>query len=246
MTYEDRLARERDFHNERFGATEERRQDSYYFAVQPAMDAYWALVRAAAAGKDVLEYGCSHGAGSVGLAKAVRHITGIDISDVAIQQAKDAASRRGLDNVTFQVDNAEDMNLPTASFDLVFGAGILHHLVLEKALGEIRRVLRPGGKAIFFEPLGHNPLINLYRNRTPEARTVDEHPLVKSDFDIVRRHFSRCELQFFGLTTLASIPFRNSPLGSAIRAGGERVDNALLKIPGLNWQAWIVVMELEA
>lgn len=246
MTYDDRLARERDFHNERFGATEERRQDSYYFAVQPATDAYWALVRKAAAGKDVLEYGCSHGMGSIGLAKTVRHITGIDISDVAIQQAKDKASRRRLDNVAFQVDNAEDMNLPTASFDLVFGAGILHHLILEKALSEIRRVLRPGGKAIFFEPLGHNPLINFYRNRTPEARTVDEHPLVKSDFDIVRRHFSRCDLQFFGLATIASIPFRNSALGSAIRLLGERVDNALLKIPGLDRQAWIVVMEMEA
>jgi SAM-dependent methyltransferase len=246
MAYDKRLTRERDFHNERFGAPEERKQDSFYFAAKPAMDAYWRRVRAAARGKEVLEYGCSHGRGSLGLAGAVERITGIDISDVAIQQAKDEAGRRALSNVTFKVDNAEDMDLPDASFDLVFGSGILHHLILEKALSEIRRVLRPGGKAIFFEPLGHNPVINLYRNRTPEARTVDEHPLLKSDLDIVRRHFSKCELEFFGLTTLASIPFRGSRLGPAIRAVGEQVDNVLLQVPGLKWQAWIVVMNMEA
>ncbi|WFU10565.1 class I SAM-dependent methyltransferase [Rhizobium sp. CB3090] len=246
MTHDARLTRERDFHNERFGAVEERKQDSFYFAAKPAVDIYWRLVRAACSGKDVLEYGCSNGMSSIGLAHSAKRITGIDISDVAVQQATNAAVRRGISNVTFQVDNAEDMNLPSAGFDVVFGSGILHHLVLEKALGEIRRVLRPGGKAFFFEPLGHNPVINLYRNWTPTARTVDEHPLLKSDFEIVRKHFSKCDLQFFALATLASIPFRRSPLGSAIRAVGEQIDIPLLKIPGAKWQAWIVVMALEA
>ena len=107
-------------------------------------------------------------------------------------------------------------------------------------------MLRPSGRAIFFEPLGHNPLINLYRKLTPGARTVDEHPLVKSDFGIVRKHFSRCELEFFGLATLASIPFRANGLGKAIRSVGAEVDSLLLKMPGLRWQAWIVVMNLGA
>jgi len=244
--FDGRLARERDFHNERFGATEERKEDSFYFAAQAAVAAYWRQVRQAAAGKDVLEYGCSNGLGSIGLAKSAKHITGIDISDVAIAQANGEAARQSITNVTFKVDNAEKMDLPSASFDLVFGSGILHHLILEESLREIRRVLRPRGKAIFFEPLGHNPAIKLYRNRTPESRTVDEHPLLKSDFDIVRKHFSKCEPQFFGLSTLASIPFRSSAAGRVVRAVGEQVDNIVLKIPGLKWQAWIVVMVLEA
>ncbi|GES45392.1 hypothetical protein RsS62_46440 [Rhizobium dioscoreae] len=246
MTYDARLARERDFHNERFGAVEERKEDSFYFAVKPAVDAYWRLVRAACPEQDVLEYGCSNGMSSIGLAHSARWITGIDISDVAIQQATNTAALRGIENVTFQVDNAEDMNLPSASFDVVFGSGILHHLVLDKSLSEIRRVLRPDGKAFFFEPLGHNPVINLYRNRTPEARTVDEHPLLKSDFEVVRKYFSKCDLEFFGLAALASIPFRKSPFGAAVRGTGKRIDNLLLKIPGVRWQAWIVVMALEA
>ncbi len=247
MTYDDaRLTRERDFHNERFGAVEERKEDSFYFAVRAAVDTYWRLVRAACPERDVLEYGCSNGMSSIGLAHSAERITGIDISDVAIQQAKNSAALLGIDNVMFQVDNAEDMSLPSAGFDVVFGSGILHHLVLEKSLSEIRRVLRPGGKAFFFEPLGHNPVINLYRNRTPEARTVDEHPLLKSDFEIVRKYFSKCDLEFFGLAALASIPFRRSPLGAAVRGTGEQIDNLLLKIPAVRWQAWIVVMTLEA
>lgn len=244
--FKDRIARERDFHNERFGATEERREDSYYFAVQGAASAYWNLVRQAAVGKDVLEYGCSNGGRSIDLSRSARQITGIDISDVAIAQANRDAERHGLQNVRFKVDNAEKMDLADGSFDLVFGSGILHHLILETALKEVRRVLRPGGKAIFFEPLGHNPAINLYRNRTPEARTVDEHPLLKSDFEIIARHFSRCEPRFYGFSTLAAIPFRGGRAGHVIRAFGEQLDNVLLTLPGLKWQAWIVVMELEA
>jgi SAM-dependent methyltransferase len=242
---DDRLLRERDFHNERFGAIEARTEDAFYFAARAAVAAYWQLVRQATAGKDVLEYGCSNGQSSIGLAASAKHITGIDISDVAIAQANAEAARKSITNVSFKVDNAEKMEFPPASFDVVFGSGILHHLNLEEALKEVRCVLRPSGRAIFFEPLGHNPAINSYRSRTPEARTVDEHPLLKSDFDIVRRHFSRCDLQFFGLSTLASIPFRTKAAGRVIRALGEHVDNLLLKFPGLKWQAWIVVMVLE-
>lgn len=244
--FDDRITRERDFHNERFGAKEERPEDSYYFAVESAAAAYWGLVRQAAAGKDVLEYGCSNGSRSIDLARSARQITGIDISDVAIAQARDEARRRSIGNVSFKVDNAEKMELADASFDLVFGSGILHHLVLDTALKEVRRVLRTGGKAIFFEPLGHNPAINFYRDRTPQSRTVDEHPLVKSDFDLIARYFSKCEPRFFGLSTLASIPFRSKPAGRIIRTAGEKIDSILLALPGLKWLAWIAVMKLEA
>jgi SAM-dependent methyltransferase len=241
----ERLEREREFHNDRFGAPASRKEDAFYFAARAAGNEYWRLIGQAAAGRDVLEYGCSTGQSSIGLAKSARHVTGVDISDVAIGQAQNAAVRESIANVTFRVGDAEKMDLPSASFDLVFGSGILHHLDLDVGLKELRRVLRPGGKAVFFEPLGHNPAINYYRSRTPQSRTADEHPLLKSDLDIVRRHFSRCDPKFFGLTTLASIPFRSNALGRALRAAGEQVDDVLLRIPGLKWQAWIVVMDLE-
>jgi SAM-dependent methyltransferase len=47
---------------------------------------------------------------------------------------------------------------------------VLHHLDLEVALGEVRRVLKKGGLAVFSEPLAHNPLVRLFRAVTPFAR----------------------------------------------------------------------------
>ena len=62
----------------------------------------------------------------------------------------------------------------------------------------------------------------------------------------MRKYFSKCEPQFFGLSTLVSIPFRSSSVGKLIRNAGERLDQVLLRIPGLKWQAWIVVFVLKA
>ena len=76
-----------------------------------------------------------------------------------------------LTGVRFQVMNAEVLEFPDASFDLVFGVAILHHLDLDTACAEFLRVLRPSGTAVFLEPLGHNPFINLVRWATPAART---------------------------------------------------------------------------
>ena len=65
----------------------------------------------------------------------------------------------------------------SASFDIAYGSGILHHLNLNKSLNELKRILKKDGKIIFIEPMATNPFINLYRKFTPNARTSDEHPL---------------------------------------------------------------------
>lgn len=240
----DRLQRERDFHNNRFGATEARKEDSFYFALSHGASRYWEAVKSASIGRDVLEYGCASGGNSIALAGGARSVAGIDISDVAIQQAAEEAAARGIANARFGVEDAEHMSFPAESFDVVFGSGILHHLDLDASFKELNRVMRPGATALFWEPLGHNPAINAYRNRTPHARTEDEHPLLKSDFDIVRRYFRSCDLGYFGLFTLASIPFRNTAAGPWVKRIGEALDDIALKIPGLQWQAWYVLIRL--
>jgi SAM-dependent methyltransferase len=108
----------------------------------------------------------------------------------------------------------------------------------------IQRVLRPAGRAIFLEPMGHNPLINRFRQRTPEMRTPDEHPLLVRDFDLAREYFRRVETRYFGLTTLGVVAITNDGDGGWLMRTCEAVDDLVLKVPGVGPNAWMVLMTL--
>ena len=236
-----RLAREQAFHDRRFGGEMQRdAQGKYYWAVEHGRTRLNEKIAALAPGADLLEYGCATGAWAVDFASSSRSLTGIDISPVAIE----AATARGLPNCAFQVMNAEAMSFQDASFDVVYGAGILHHLDLARASADIARVLRPGGRALFWEPLGHNVLINAYRRATPAARTEDEHPLLRRDIKTLRKTFGHISLSLYGLTTLASVPFRNTFLGKPLRRVGAAVDAGLFRLPGIRWQAWYALIDM--
>ena len=63
----------------------------------------------------------------------------------------------------YRVENCESTKLNSNEYDLIYGAGILHHLDLKKSLNELNRLIGKNGTIIFIEPLGTNPIINLYR-----------------------------------------------------------------------------------
>ncbi len=232
----ERIAKERDFHNSRFAAGDDRQaQEKYYWAIQRGKDQYWKMVQSFAIKNVILEYGCSHGEASALLAPIAKYIEGIDISDIAIASA---CAQTVYDNIHYQVMDAMNMTFSDASFDLVFGSGIIHHLDTEQAAREIARVLRPGGRAVFWEPMGTNPIIGLYRRLTPSARTVDEHPLLNVDFKIMEKYFATVERDFYGLTTLLALPLRKSGIGSRLLSTLETLDRLLLAIPGTSALAW--------
>lgn len=235
----ERLQKERNFHNEAFSSGTRKVAKKYYKSAERSKAYYRSLLMKNIRGKKVLEYGCGPGSAAFELAKAGADVTGIDISDVAIQQSKERAKREGL-NINFQVMDAENLDFKDATFDLICGSGILHHLELEKAYREIRRTLKSSGRAVFFEPLGHNPVINLYRKLTPKMRTEDEHPLLMSDLERAENYFQEINLSFFNLTSIAStfIPVINSYL--------SRFDDYLFEVfPKLKKYAWIVVIEFK-
>lgn len=69
--------------------------------------------------------------------------------------------------------NAEDMDFHGESFDLVVGAAVLHHLFHpEKVLESCARVLKPGGRAIFFEPFesGFDVVSLVYQSALSDPR----------------------------------------------------------------------------
>ena len=67
---------------------------------------------------------------------------------------------------------------------------------------EIHRVLKSGGKACFWDPLKHNPVINVYRKMATEVRSDDERPLDINIIDFVRKQFKEVEFDTFWLCTL--------------------------------------------
>lgn len=98
-----------------------------------------------------LEIGAGTGYFSLNLLQAsvVGDATCTDISPGMVRTLADNAARLGLKVRTARAD-AESLPFADASFDLVLGHAVLHHLPdLQKAFGEFHRVLRPGGRIVF-------------------------------------------------------------------------------------------------
>jgi SAM-dependent methyltransferase len=99
-------------------------------------------------GSTVLEAGCGVGAQTTLLAASSpgAAITSVDISAPSLEQARRAAAAAGLANVSFLRADLYALPWPEASFDHVFACFVLEHLTRPQAvLGELRRVLKPGG-----------------------------------------------------------------------------------------------------
>jgi SAM-dependent methyltransferase len=99
-------------------------------------------------GLRVLEIGCGMGTDGAQFAKAGADYTGIDLTDAAVELARKRFQVSGLKG-EFHVADAERLDFPDASFDLVYSHGVLHHTPdIEAAVREIHRVLKPGGRAM--------------------------------------------------------------------------------------------------
>ncbi len=159
-------------------------------------------------GKVVLDYGCGSGTKAISyLDMGADRVIGIDVSERRIQEARARANAaKAGDRLQFLVTDAHHTGFPDSSFDLIVGKSVLHHLDLEAALTELRRLLRPGGTAVFVEPLWHNPFLRLGRALTPNARTRDEHPLTVADWKLCASIFPRFRHYERELITIPLLP----------------------------------------
>lgn len=218
----------------------------FYAVVKSSREYHEKFLLSNCSNKRVLEYGCGTGSYAFFLAKHGARVVGIDISDVRIRLAKAQAKEEGLEDVVFSAMDAEAMQFEDSSFDIVCGKAILHHLRIDRALKEITRVLEPEGKAIFIEPMAHNPAINLFRKLTPHFRTKDEHPLTVRDLRFMEEFFHQVNYRFFHLFSLLAVPFRNSKWFSSLLERLDNLDRKLFeRIPLLRPLAWQVVLVLD-
>lgn len=120
------------------------------------------------AGLHVLDYGCGLGMTTTLLARSGAQVSAFDLSPMSISVARERARVNGVaDRVKLTVAAGEHLPYASESFDVVFGKAILHHLNVELGRRELYRVLKPGGKAVFVEPMGMNPLLNFVRAYVP-------------------------------------------------------------------------------
>jgi ubiquinone/menaquinone biosynthesis C-methylase UbiE len=97
-------------------------------------------------GKRVLEIGVGLGTDSVCFARAGATVSGVDLTEASIDLVRRRLVLEGLD-ADLRVADAEALPFADESFDLVYSWGVLHHTPdTERAIAEVRRVLRRGGE----------------------------------------------------------------------------------------------------
>jgi SAM-dependent methyltransferase len=204
MEDQDLFAKERRFHDE-WAATID--VDGIlvkdYFEVCTAPENRFILQHLGdVTGKKLLDLGCGAGENSVYFAKKGADCIASDYSPGMVEVALKLAANNGV-KVTGATVNAMALDFPDNSFDIVYASNLLHHLPDPQAcISEMQRVLKPGGQACFWDPLRHNPVINVYRRMATDVRTEDETPLHIDIVKFVQGKFSHTEHDTFWLATL--------------------------------------------
>ena len=192
-------------------------------------------------GSRVLDLGCGQGDLTLALLGLGAVVTALDLSPAML----DIARRRtelygGGRTARFVVAPVERTGLASASFDVIVGRWILHHVDMEAAADELARLLVPGGRAVFLENSGANPLLNFARDHLvgrfgiPRMGTMDERPLVGQDWSMLERSFAAVRPEFpivdvFELLNRQVFRYRSRRVASACRGMDRLIGRSRLR-----------------
>jgi len=220
-----------------------------YYSVTSISENYkhkW-LERYCSSEMKILDFACGNGENGIYAAICGAICTGIDISPEGIINATKNAEKFGVsDHCEFLEMDGENMTFKDNSFDLAVEYGALHHVDLEVTLSELSRVLKSEAKMICIEALRHNPLIHLYRKRTPHLRTKweFEHILGVESIEIMRKYFWGVNVKYFHLTSLMLVPIRKTFLFPILLPLFNWIDKILLSNQYIGKFGWIMAVEL--
>lgn len=212
-------------------------------------------------GKTILDIGSGLGESSVYFALQGAKVTTADISPAMVETAVRLGRKHGVE-IEGIVSVGEKLSVPSGHYDFVYIANAIHHVHDRAALfQQMKDALRCGGKFFSTDPIGYNPVINVYRSMATEVRTPDEDPLRSVDVTLARRFFrdvGHREFWFCGL-----VLFLKYYLIDRVHPNDDRywkrilretsrslwwwmplrsVDSILCRLPLLRWWSWNIVM----
>ncbi len=140
---------------------------------------------------NLLDVGCGTGFYFPLLSRHAEQITGVDVCLPMLDEAQQLISTHGLTNCHVQEGSALELPFDDASMDVVHSWDFLHHVPdVPKALSEISRVLKPGGRFVALEPNIMNVSITWYHlRRRSEWRLFFQNQFtvprrLRSEFDV--------------------------------------------------------------
>lgn len=202
------------------------------------------------ANERILDMGCGEGKEVLALAQCNLCVIAIDLSFAQLQRVRSLIfSQYPAANVHFVQANAEQLPFVANSFRVVYGKAILHHLDLAYSARQLSKLLLPGGRASFAEPMAHHPLIALGRWLTPSMRTQDEHPLTAVELDQFTALFAQADVHnFFFLAPLSYIfrLLRSETLFVWAHQWLQKIDGRLFRHSAfVRRHAWYKVVNLQ-
>jgi ubiquinone/menaquinone biosynthesis C-methylase UbiE len=185
--------------------------------------------------KTVCDFGCGWGLSACQFALRGALTYAFDISPANIAVAKRAAQINKIERKVFlQVMQAECLSYKDNFFDYVFGTGVLHHIDIAAAAYELRRVLKPGGTAVFLEPLGENALLEWARRHpwrsSAHGHSADEVSFRYADIDKLRKEFSDISYRELGLLSVVKSVCRRLEVGMVAVPRWQRALAHLTKV----------------
>lgn len=179
-------------------------------------------------GHRVLDVGCGMGDNAILLALAGAEVTGVDVSPRSVEVAERRARASGLPvPPRFLCAPIETADLPLGAFDVIWGDGVLHHVIpeLDAVLARLRAVGRPSARFVFSEPVNRVPALRRLREALPIPvdGTPGERPLEEAELRVVRGWVPDLAIRPFGLLGRANrfvVPggYEGAPLGRRLVA----------------------------
>jgi 2-polyprenyl-3-methyl-5-hydroxy-6-metoxy-1,4-benzoquinol methylase len=200
-------------------------------------------------GKKLLDYGAGDGWNTICFAKAKARVVAMDISRSGIELIKKKAEANGVSAlVTAEVQNCYETSYPESTFDTIYGGGILHHLDVDAAGRELKRILKSDGVAVFFEPIRDTKIMDFIKaivlfliRRKPAEETQNESPMTTERIQSLNRYFRIVRYRYFNVLTSITLVIKSEILKSVL----TRADYFLITyFPGFKKLARAVVIEL--